>query len=531
MSGILAASVAPPAEAPSPGNIVRAYHVRTKHRFEAYAAGPGTLDWDAQPAPFRHFDGAPRFSLPLARAAVLKGQQRSPARPDLAALGALLHLSFGITAWKTLGPDRWAVRANPSSGNLHPVEAYVLVAGLPDLADGLYHYLPDAHALELRAAHPRPFAAGPALAVGLSCVMWREAWKYGERAFRYCQLDIGHALAGVHYAAALLGWNVREQPQVGSRTLAGLLGLDRGDEFPGKRVDVTREEPELLAGINLGQQPPDYALGLLSAASAAAEWHGVASQIDRHPMYRWPVLTEVAMATRRADGSPAQALPVSIPRAQPARLILGRRSAQRFDPAHQMPRADFLSLLAALRPLATTRIALILFIHRVEGIVPGVYLLGSADWHAELAARAGRALPEVADLPAADALQCLAPLDPTALRRLARSLHCHQEIAANACLAFGMLTRFDATVALDPAAYRDLYREAGFLGQVLYLEAEAMGLRGTGIGCFFDDPVHELASVADSEFQTLYHFTIGLPVDDGRIETGPAYPALAETQP
>ena len=30
------------------------YHEATRHRFAAYARGPETLDWDAQPAPFRH---------------------------------------------------------------------------------------------------------------------------------------------------------------------------------------------------------------------------------------------------------------------------------------------------------------------------------------------------------------------------------------------------------------------------------------------------------------------------------------------
>ena len=45
--------------------IVRAYHARTKHRFEAYAEGPGQLDWEAQPAPFRHYPGAPLLELPL----------------------------------------------------------------------------------------------------------------------------------------------------------------------------------------------------------------------------------------------------------------------------------------------------------------------------------------------------------------------------------------------------------------------------------------------------------------------------------
>ena len=45
---------------------VRDYHRRTIHRYAAYAAGPETLDWDAQPSPFRHYEGAPRVALPLA---------------------------------------------------------------------------------------------------------------------------------------------------------------------------------------------------------------------------------------------------------------------------------------------------------------------------------------------------------------------------------------------------------------------------------------------------------------------------------
>ena len=40
--------------------------------------------------------------------------------------------------------------------------------------------------------------------------------------------------------------------------------------------------------------------------------------------------------------------------------------------------------------------------------------------------------------------------------------------------------------------YRRLFWECGMIGQVLYLEAEAAGARGTGIGCFYDDAVHEL---------------------------------------
>jgi hypothetical protein len=71
---------------------------------------------------------------------------------------------------------------------------------------------------------------------------------------------------------------------------------------------------------------------------------------------------------------------------------------------------------------------------------------------------------------------------------------------------------------------------------VLYLEAEAAGLAGTGIGCFFDDGLHQLIGLdqgphgtdaqAGAALQSVYHFTIGQRVTDGRIATESAYAHL-----
>jgi hypothetical protein len=58
---------------------------------------------------------------------------------------------------------------------------------------------------------------------------------------------------------------------------------------------------------------------------------------------------------------------------------------------------------------------------------------------------------------------------------------------------------------------------------VLYLDAEAAGLRATGIGCFFDEPVHRVLGFDDMAFPSLYHFTIGAPVDDPRLTSLPPY--------
>ena len=73
------------------------------------------------------------------------------------------------------------------------------------------------------------------------------------------------------------------------------------------------------------------------------------------------------------------------------------------------------------------------------------------------------------------------------------------------------------------AIYRRLFWECGMIGQVLYLEAEAAGARATGIGCFYDDPVHDAAGLSGMEWQSLYHFSMGVPVDDDRLTTLPGY--------
>lgn len=52
-----------------------------------------------------------------------------------------------------------------------------------------------------------------------------------------------------------------------------------------------------------------------------------------------------------------------------------------------------------------------------------------------------------------------------------------------------MISHFKPTLQTKGAwMYPRLFWETGVLGQVLYLEAHAMGISATGIGCFFDDP-------------------------------------------
>ncbi|MBP1727085.1 MAG: hypothetical protein H6Q51_2383, partial [Deltaproteobacteria bacterium] len=114
---------------------------------------------------------------------------------------------------------------------------------------------------------------------------------------------------------------------------------------------------------------------------------------------------------------------------------------------------------------------------------------------------------------------------PGDCREAAALLSCRQDIAGDGYFSLGMIAEFSTSLErYGPWFYRNLFWEAGLIGQILYLEAEAAGSRGTGIGCYFDDPVHELLGLEGHEFQDLYHFTVGTPIEDPRLTTMPPYP-------
>ncbi len=105
----------------------------------------------------------------------------------------------------------------------------------------------------------------------------------------------------------------------------------------------------------------------------------------------------------------------------------------------------------------------------------------------------------------------------------AQLISCQQAIAGDSAFSLAMLARFETVLKESPWRYPSLYWETGMIGQVLYLEAEANGMQGTGIGCFYDDLMHELLGINGHSWQDLYHFTIGRALVDDRIQTLPPY--------
>ncbi len=536
---------------------VLAYHQRTKHHFNRYAAGPSGLDWANQPAAFRFFSGSPQVLLPLridaaqTRYVDLYTPGKVPAQPlTTTSVAGLLELSLGLSAWKQHGASRWALRCNPSSGNLHPTEAYIVVASGDGLTAGVYHYLSRDHLLERRCAFatgsPDALLPADSLLLGFSSIHWREAWKYGERAFRYCQHDIGHAIAAVRFAAAVLGWQVKLLDQWGDDQMAVLLGLDRTQDF--ERAEV--EHPDLMLQITAGPVAADLVSpDRLLTVARDGHWRGEANALSATHRHQWSIIDRVADACHKpptAADMPwlSHALPEPLPSActlAADTLLRRRRSAQAFDGKTGISRDRFYRALDVTLPRTglppwdaiawAPRVHLLLFVHRVVGLLPGLYLLlrnpASAD---RLKAAFGRdfSWQPAPDAPAHLPLFQLLAADA---REAAQALSCHQEIAADGAYSLGMLAEFQDVLDQAPWLYRRLFWETGMIGQALYLEAEAAGLRGTGIGCFFDDGVHDLLAVRDQSLQSLYHFTVGGPLHDDRLQTLPPYAHLQERRP
>jgi hypothetical protein len=187
-----------------------------------------------------------------------------------------------------------------------------------------------------------------------------------------------------------------------------------------------------------------------------------------------------------------------------------------------------LTAVADRAPLASLpwkpSLHLVLFVHRVEGLPPGLYVLVRhphdveplrSSMHPDLEWRSLPSAPDGLDLRVLVEKDC---------RQQAAQIACLQHIAADGAFAVSMLAELQPSLERHGAwFYKRLYWEAGALGQLLYLEAEAAGLRGTGIGCFFDDAMHEMLGMTSRRYQAIYHFTVGGPVDDPRLRTTAAY--------
>ena len=489
----------------------REYHEMTKHSVASLRQASHALDWANMPDPFRHYEGVPVLDLPA--------DPPAPKTPALEVLGSvygstsavdgptllsqLLFYSAAISASRRVPSTgyRYALRVNPSSGNLHPTEFHFVTQGLKDWPDGLYHYRPSAHVAEQRALGRLEWkwsGAGAPVVFVLTSIASREAWKYGDRAYRYCLHDMGHAWQALSLAARAIGCDSIAVAHFPDDEIAQSCRL-HADEWPmlivtlsGRCVPVREPqpaEPVWYGGRANQLSPKDVAYPRIDEFHRATKVSSVGFQ-------------GIAVGEAASTGSGDIKLPPPASTRQPfGEVARMRRSALDFTGGRQSMSLEQLSALlaAAAEPFsadfATARfIQIYLYSHRVDGLPPGVYKFWERDMELELV-RSGDQ------------------------RIQAAGLSLGQDLAGNACVAFSMIADIErAARAHGDRGYRYVHFEAGAIGQRLYVGAEALGLGATGIGAFYDDSVHDYLNLAPEQGQVVYHFAVGNPVHDARPE-------------
>ncbi|HLJ51699.1 MAG TPA: SagB/ThcOx family dehydrogenase [Bryobacteraceae bacterium] len=463
------------------------------------------------PDPFREYEGVPVLDLPADPPCldtpaldVLGGLAGSTTVRDGATfLSQLLYSSAAISASKRVPSTgyRYALRVNPSSGNLHPTEFHFRTRGLRGWPDGFYHYRPSAHMAEQRALdNLETKLAGSAapIVLVLTTIAWREAWKYRDRAYRYCLHDIGHAWQALVLAARAMGCDSFATGRFPDDEIARISRV-HDDEWPmlivelqGRTIPV--EEPGCGASVWYGGHP-NY-LSRESITYPSIEAIHAATKLSPSAYH----------AVSSVDAAPRAAAQVKLPPPAFSMRTYGevartRRSALNFRGGTESMSMEQLSaiLTAASRPLfadfaGERYVQLYLYAHRVTGLELGVY----------------RFWPECSALELIrPGVQCVA----------IAGLSLGQDLAGNACVAFSMIGDLRRAVRLHgDRGYRYVHFEAGAIGHRLYVSAEALGLGATGIGAFFDDEVHRYLNLDPDLGQVVYHFAIGYPVPDPRIE-------------
>ena len=544
------------------------YHQASKHNFKAYAPGPRHLDMPIKPDPFLNYYGTQllvldKWSEEQIEAEVFPAYEQAfspeelkPSELNKENISRLFFDSFAISAWKKAGSTKWPLRVNPSSGNLHPTEVYLLSGHVQGLlkSPSVCHYAPLAHALELRAEFSPEtwellssgFPEGTFF-VGLTSIYWRVSWKYGLRAFRYANHDIGHAIAALTFAAAGLGWKTSLLADTSSEELAELLGMS-GREGPEK------EEPACLLAVYPAGETCTAGKVPSTAVSAFKNisWEGVPNTLSPRQV-EWVGIEKAASASRKGEtdylGEKQELKPgiqavshltvkdykarsdLEMPPLR--RVIRGRRSAIEMDNSAYMEKETFYEILQKTLPennpifntLAFGSFThLLLFVNRVKDLLPGLYIFLRKPAEKERFKAAIR--PDFLwDKPE----NCPPGLDFYLLMEetfydFAAQLSCGQRKAADACFTVCMLSEFEEPLnKFGSWIYPYLFWECGILGQLLYLEAEANGLKGCGIGCFFDEPLHEAIGLKGLEYQDLYHFVVGSPLQEIGVRALPAY--------
>jgi len=468
---------------------VTEYQHRTEYSRDSMS-GPG-LDWSNRPRTNKVYLNAESVPLPreltlprIETARALLGRMSRPAEAlRLPVLAGLLYMAYGFTAQTDYGTEVFYYRSAPSAGALYPTEIYLAARGMDDLADGLYYYSPGDFALvSLRQGEPPPGVPAPSLI--LSSVFFRSAWKYRDRSFRYCLLDMGHVAENLMLISPTLGLEASFEPDFDDDILNDYLGFD-----PARERVLSLIKLDSRHGISEAPSPEKDASAAMvpqSEPSAPREavfdlitsvGHLTSARLSRNelPPLAWPSGTRISLPSVTWDDFMEPTL---------VQALRQRRSRRNFKPQDLK-----LKTLSRILDLVTTSdvgalINLGLITNAIQDLPDGFY----------------HYRPDSRDLDRHKGAFLTPAVSQAAL---------NQDWISRVNLVFALtapLKTMEGT--LGRRAFRLAYLAAGRLGQRAYLAAEILGWGCCGIGAFFDVEIQRALTLPPGE-DVLYLLSVG----------------------
>jgi SagB-type dehydrogenase family enzyme len=494
----------------------REYHDVSKHQPERTRTDRFRPDLHDPPSAYKRYSDLPVTSLPAASdstgvralAAISPGQSSlDGSKLDLSTLSSLLRYTAGTVKQLRYAGGVMEFRAAASTGAQYHIELYLVCRDLPGLQAGAYHFDPQAAALTLlRQGDWRSAIAGATggeesakraeAVVVCTSVVWRNAWRYRERAYRHCFWDSGTMVANLLSLASAHAIPHRLVTGFVDESIAALLDIDGSRELTTCLVTLGRDEEPVERRF----QAPER-LGLRSSPPSRHEidypiiprTHRAGSLASRDEVRAWrSSKMEAVESVTPSTGVILQTIPAADSPALPIEeIIRRRRSARRFSADALDPRALGTLLRSAMGEIPAdygtpAGSELFLILNAVRGVEPGLYRYHAASARLELL--------RVGDF-----------------RETSAMLALDQSRAGEAAVNAYFLANLDhALERWGNRAYRVLQLDAAIRAGRLYLGAYALGLGATGL-TFYDDEVIRSFAPASSGLDVMFLMAFGIP--------------------
>ncbi|WP_410510571.1 SagB/ThcOx family dehydrogenase [Nodosilinea sp. E11] len=507
-------------------SIAQHYHSRTKYDPDTLTTKARPLDYSRQPSPFKTYRVGAEIDLKpyLEEDSPGKGSEQL----DWMRLSRLLINAYGLTAkFPTVTGQTFYLRSAPSAGGLYPAEVYLISRGTRLLPAGLYNYQARSHTLWRywedhvwqglqEACFWHPTLESTHLALVVTGMFYRSAWRYQDRAYRRICLDIGHLLGNVELASAIVDYRPHLIASFADRAIAKLLYLDPAVEgalavLP--LADLLTVEQNLPCAQVAFATAPQTDFPTVPDGELLSYFHQVTeiepqAEVPNWTMrptgdtpqpadtledkYNLPFGLRVPMATSSLDwGAHMEQLETALFKRRSTRRFSGGSIALdtlkqlldfTYQPHHYRdqgldPDPDY-----GDRTLVHTFVVTC----GVEGLDDGCYYYAPRS-------------------------EELRQVRFKTFRRELHYLCLGQELGRDAAaVVFHTADLAGAVAAYGDRVYRYLHMDAGHLGQRLNLAATRLGLGVSGIGGFYDDQVNDVLGIPADE-AVIYITTLGQP--------------------